>query len=83
MPIYDMVVKNEFRQDLLYRINTVEVNLPPLRERQEDIPLLADHFLVIFSKKYKKDITGISAPDFLRPKKKSPVLFLKIITWKK
>ena len=62
MPIYDMVVKNEFRQDLLYRINTVEVNLPPLRERQEDIPLLADHFLVIFSKKYKKDITGISAP---------------------
>ena len=62
MPIYDMVVKNEFRQDLLYRINTVEVNLPPLRERQEDIPLLMDHFLAIFSKKYKKDIMGVSAP---------------------
>ena len=61
MPIYDMVAKNDFRQDLLYRINTVEVNLPPLRERQEDIPLLVDHFLAIFSKKYKKDITGISA----------------------
>jgi len=62
MPIYDMVVKNDFRQDLLYRINTVEVNLPPLRERQEDIPLLMDHFLAIFSKKYKKDIMGVSAP---------------------
>ena len=62
MPIYEMVAKNDFRQDLLYRINTVEVNLPPLRERQEDIPLLADHFLAIFSKKNKKDITGISAP---------------------
>ncbi len=62
MPIYDMVVKNDFRQDLLYRINTVEVNLPPLRERQEDIPLLVDHFLAIFSKKYKKNIRGISAP---------------------
>lgn len=61
MPIYDMVAKNDFRQDLLYRINTVEVNLPPLRERQEDIPLLVDRFLAIFSKKYKKDITGISA----------------------
>jgi DNA-binding NtrC family response regulator len=48
MPIYDMVAKNDFRQDLLYRINTVEVNLPPLRERQEDIPLLVDHFLGIF-----------------------------------
>jgi DNA-binding NtrC family response regulator len=61
MPIYDMVAKNDFRQDLLYRINTLEVNLPPLRERQEDIPLLVDRFLAIFSKKYKKDITGISA----------------------
>ncbi len=62
MPIHDMVVKNDFRQDLLYRINTVEVHLPPLRERREDIPLLVDHFLAIFSKKYKKDITGVSAP---------------------
>jgi DNA-binding NtrC family response regulator len=62
MPLYDMVARNEFRQDLLYRINTVEIQLPPLRERQEDISLLADHFLGIFSIKYKKRITGISAP---------------------
>jgi DNA-binding NtrC family response regulator len=62
MPIYDMVAKNDFRQDLLYRINTVEINLPPLRERQEDISLLVDHFLTIFTKKYQKAITAVSAP---------------------
>lgn len=61
MPIYDMVAKNEFRQDLLYRINTVEIQLPPLRDRQEDIPLLVDHFLGIFTKKYKKGIKGVNA----------------------
>ncbi len=62
MLIYDMVSQNEFRQDLLYRINTVEIQLPPLRERHEDIALLVDHFLGRFSKKYKKNITGVSAP---------------------
>jgi DNA-binding NtrC family response regulator len=61
MPIYDMVARNEFRQDLLYRINTVEIQLPPLRDRREDIPLLADHFLRIFSKKYQKGIKGVNA----------------------
>jgi DNA-binding NtrC family response regulator len=61
-PIHEMVAKNEFRQDLLYRINTVEIHLPPLRERLEDISLLVDHFLTIFSKKYQKAITGVSAP---------------------
>lgn len=58
--IYNMVAKNEFRQDLLYRINTVEIQLPPLRDRQEDIPLLVDHFLRIFLKKYQKGIKGVS-----------------------
>ncbi len=62
MPIHEMVARNDFRQDLLYRINTVEIQLPLLRERQEDIALLVDHFLGIFSKKYKKRISGISAP---------------------
>ena len=51
-PIYQMVATDEFRQDLLYRINTVEINLPPLRQRTEDIPLLAKHFLESFKKKY-------------------------------
>lgn len=54
MPLYDMVRENNFRQDLLYRINTVEINLPALRERAEDIPLLADHFLSTYAKKYQK-----------------------------
>lgn len=54
MPLYEMVRQKEFRQDLLYRINTVEVQLPPLRERLEDIPLLARHFLKRYSEKYQK-----------------------------
>ncbi len=53
MPLYQMVEENKFRQDLLYRINTVELRIPPLRERVEDIPLLVNHFLEIYCKKYK------------------------------
>lgn len=53
-PIYQMVAKDEFRQDLLYRINTVEIILPPLRHRIEDIPLLTGHFLEIYKRKYNK-----------------------------
>ena len=60
MPLYDMVESAEFRQDLLYRINTVEIVLPPLRERQDDIPVLADHFLKMYSKKYQKNQVGLS-----------------------
>lgn len=54
MPLYEMVQQKEFRQDLLYRINTVEIQLPSLRERLEDIPLLAHHFLQLYSGKYQK-----------------------------
>jgi two-component system response regulator HydG len=54
LPVYEMVAQNRFRQDLLYRINTVEIQLPPLREREEDIVLLAEHFLSVFGKKYNK-----------------------------
>ncbi len=61
MPIHEMVTENRFRQDLLYRINTVEIHLPPLRERQEDISLLVDHFLAIYSKKYLKSMKRINA----------------------
>jgi DNA-binding NtrC family response regulator len=56
MPIHNMVYDNAFRQDLLYRINTIEITLPPLRERLDDIPLLANHFIEIYSKKYNKSI---------------------------
>jgi len=62
MPIYDMVARNEFRQDLLYRMNTVEIKLPTLQQRREDIPLLVNHFLALFAKKYPKTVSGISAP---------------------
>jgi DNA-binding NtrC family response regulator len=50
-----------FRQDLLYRINTIELHLPPLRERREDIPLLADHFASHFARKYGKPRPRIDA----------------------
>lgn len=61
MPIHDMVKTKEFRQDLLYRVNTVEIPIPPLRERQEDIPLLSDYFLAIYCNKYKKPGKTVSA----------------------
>ena len=54
-----MVAEGTFRQDLLYRVNTVEVHIPPLRERGEDVLLLADFFLAKFAKKYGKQIRGI------------------------
>ncbi len=56
-----MVESGLFRQDLLYRINTVEIPLPPLRERIEDLPLLTEYFLGIYRKKYRKEISRISA----------------------
>ena len=58
--IHELVQENKFRQDLLYRINTVEIHLPPLRERTGDIAILANHFLDIYTKKYKKKILNIS-----------------------
>jgi DNA-binding NtrC family response regulator len=59
--IYREVENGHFRQDLLYRINTIELHIPPLRERGRDIELLATYFLRKFNGKYKKHITGISS----------------------
>jgi DNA-binding NtrC family response regulator len=53
MPLYQMVNEGKFRQDLLYRINTVEIKLPALRERTEDIEALAEHFIEQYCHKYK------------------------------
>jgi DNA-binding NtrC family response regulator len=58
--VYGMVNDGTFRQDLLYRINTVEIKLPPLRERTEDIPVLATHFLNMYAQKYRKPGMKIS-----------------------
>jgi DNA-binding NtrC family response regulator len=55
MPIHQMVADGTFRQDLLYRINTVEIEVPALRNRQEDIPILANRFLKRFSRKYHRE----------------------------
>jgi DNA-binding NtrC family response regulator len=52
------VEAGRFRQDLLFRLNTVEIHLPPLRDRREDIPVLATHFLRQHSQRYRKNITG-------------------------
>lgn len=61
MHVHEMVMENTFRQDLLYRINTVEIFLPPLRERLDDIPLLAEHFLKVYAQKYRKDFKGFKS----------------------
>ncbi|WP_462431801.1 sigma-54-dependent transcriptional regulator, partial [Bacteroides nordii] len=58
--IRQMVDEANFRQDLLYRINTVEVHIPPLRERGNDIILLAEYFLNRYGRKYKKEIRGLT-----------------------
>ena len=58
--IRQMVEDGNFRQDLLYRINTIEIHIPPLRKRGNDIILLADHFLDRYTRKYKKEIHGLT-----------------------
>jgi len=54
------VEKNNFRQDLFYRIHVIPVSLPPLREKKEDIPFLVEHFLEKFSQKMKKKVKGVT-----------------------
>jgi two-component system, NtrC family, response regulator HydG len=67
-----MVREGRFREDLLYRINTVEIIVPPLFERPEDIPVIAAHFLTRFSHKYQKSYLTLSA---------AAITFLKKYAW--
>jgi DNA-binding NtrC family response regulator len=62
------VAQGRFRQDLLFRLNTVEIRLPPLRDRAEDIPILAEHFLNLHRERYRRPIMGFTpeALDALR-----------------
>lgn len=69
MPLYQMVKENKFRQDLLYRINTVEIPVPPLRDRIEDIPPLVEHFLQEYCKKYKLSNKRVNASTLKRLEK--------------
>ena len=58
--LHKRVTEGSFRQDLLYRINTIELRIPPLRERGEDILLLAEHFLAKYNRKYHKEAKGLT-----------------------
>ncbi len=52
---FEAIQEGNLREDLYYRINTIEIKIPPLRERMEDVPMLAEHFLQIYAEKYKRE----------------------------
>ena len=58
--LQEMVDREEFREDLLYRINTIHIEIPPLRERKEDIVPLAERFIIRFCKQYDKELMKFS-----------------------
>lgn len=61
---FESIKDGNLREDLYYRINTIEIRIPPLRERMEDVPMLAEHFLEIYAEKYNKSVKGFSQKAF-------------------
>lgn len=61
---FDAIQDGDLREDLYYRINTIEIKIPPLRDRMEDVPMLAEHFLEIYGEKYNKTVKGFSQAAF-------------------
>jgi DNA-binding NtrC family response regulator len=59
--LHSEVSAGRFREDLLFRLNTIEIRIPPLRDRREDIPLLAMHFLGLYAQRYRKNLTGFES----------------------
>jgi len=64
LPVHAMVTQSKFRQDLLYRVNTVEIQIPPLRQRTEDIRPLVEYYLAQFGRKYHKPQLAVSPAAF-------------------
>ena len=60
-PLHALVARGDFRQDLMYRLNTVEITLPPLRERADDVPLLARHFAQVYAARNRQPVPELSA----------------------
>ena len=60
-PLHEMVERGDFREDLLYRLNLINIHLPPLRERRGDVPALANHFLRLANEAYRTEVESISA----------------------
>src|SRR3712207_4677240 len=58
-PLHEMVQRGEFREDLLYRLNLINIHLPPLRDRRGDIARLANHFLRLANEAYRADVASI------------------------
>jgi DNA-binding NtrC family response regulator len=57
---FEAISDGNLREDLYYRINTIEIKIPPLRDRMEDVPMLAEHFLEIYAKKYNKPVNSFA-----------------------